>query len=255
MNIIEALKIDLGEKNVISIVGAGGKTSTMYRLATELKDIGKKVLMTTTTAIYYPMPDTYDNLFISNNLEELLVKSKNLSDGPITVIGSCIFENEKLKGINTEWINILHNRDEYDYILVEADGAKRKSIKAPAWYEPVIPTSTTIVIGCIGLDSIGKPINEQWVHRADIFSRVVGQKLGEVINYHTLRRLVLSKEGLFKGCKEAYEKVILLNKASNGRGLYEAQKLGEAMLKQEKSISRVLIGNVRNVDPILRVME
>ncbi|MCK7504559.1 MAG: hypothetical protein MZV70_11045 [Desulfobacterales bacterium] len=39
---------------VVSLVGAGGKTSLMYRLARELAGTGQAVLTTTTTRIYPP---------------------------------------------------------------------------------------------------------------------------------------------------------------------------------------------------------
>ena len=46
----------LGEGGVISLVGAGGKTSLMFRLAHELSLTGDSVLTTTTTKIYVPEP-------------------------------------------------------------------------------------------------------------------------------------------------------------------------------------------------------
>jgi hypothetical protein len=44
----------LGKNGVISLVGAGGKTSLMFRLAHELSASGDTVLTTTTTKIYPP---------------------------------------------------------------------------------------------------------------------------------------------------------------------------------------------------------
>ena len=38
--------------SLISLVGAGGKTTTMYTLASELAAQGKRVVTTTTTNIY-----------------------------------------------------------------------------------------------------------------------------------------------------------------------------------------------------------
>ncbi len=46
--------IRLPAKPLISIVGAGGKTTTMYTLAAELAAQGKRVVTTTTTNIYIP---------------------------------------------------------------------------------------------------------------------------------------------------------------------------------------------------------
>lgn len=255
MKLIDALKLDRNIKHIISIVGAGGKTTTMFTLAEELKVLGKRVLITTTTAFFIPDSDTYDRLFVESDIDKLLIHQETQKNGSITVIGRCEWQGEKLKGIQPEWIEALSHTNQYDVILVEADGAKRKPIKAPNRYEPVIPTQSTMVIGCVGFDSIGKKINEQWVHRAEIFSTVVGQKLEEVISYETINRLVLSKEGLFKTCNEQHEKVVLINKVSNNDGLVEVQKLGGNIVKQDKNVSKVIIGSVQSTDPILMVIE
>ncbi len=254
MKLIEALKLDTDSKPIISIVGAGGKTTTMFTLAEELKALGKRVLITTTTAIYIPKTNTYDQLIVEPQIDNLLNKPM-ASEGSITVIGSCKWHEEKLKGIQPEWVEALFRTNHYDVILVEADGAKRKSIKAPNCYEPVIPVHSTMVIGCVGIDSIGKNINEQWVHRAEIFAKVVGQKLEDVITYETINRLVLSKEGLFKTCNKDYEKVVLINKVFDNEELVESRKLGKTIIKQDKSILRVIIGSVQCTDPILAVIE
>ena len=47
----EALGIDPAQAAQYSLVGGGGKTTAMFRLAHELKALGKKVLVTTTTNI------------------------------------------------------------------------------------------------------------------------------------------------------------------------------------------------------------
>ncbi len=49
--------IELPTSPLIAITGAGGKTTTMYTLADELAQRGKRVITTTTTQIFYPEPD------------------------------------------------------------------------------------------------------------------------------------------------------------------------------------------------------
>ena len=53
--LIEALGLQARE--VISLVGAGGKTTLMFRLAKELLLSGKRVVTTTTTKILEPTPE------------------------------------------------------------------------------------------------------------------------------------------------------------------------------------------------------
>ena len=54
MNLLSAFNIEKNESCTIAFTGAGGKSTTMYRLATELAEMGKAVLVTSTTMIFHP---------------------------------------------------------------------------------------------------------------------------------------------------------------------------------------------------------
>ena len=64
--------LDLPLRPLISIVGAGGKTTTMYTLASELAQRGKRVITTTTTNIYFPKQDETDTLIVATETSVLL---------------------------------------------------------------------------------------------------------------------------------------------------------------------------------------
>lgn len=211
MKLYEALELKLDKGDLISIVGGGGKTTTMYKLAGELKSIGKRVLVTTTTAILAPELYLYDSLLLYNG-ESSRVETLRSSIGHITVLGSTINKEGKLLGVEPEEINRLINNKEYDVIIVEADGSKGRPIKAPAQHEPVIPSSTTAVVGVIGLDSLGKRISEATVHRPELFSAITDGEIQGVIDEEKILKLVTHKEGLFKGTPEMAKKFLLLNK-------------------------------------------
>ena len=57
---------------ILSVTGAGGKTSLMFHLAASLAGAGKRVLTTTTTKIFQPSPVQSKTLIISDSVEELL---------------------------------------------------------------------------------------------------------------------------------------------------------------------------------------
>ena len=48
-NLIQALDIDLEKDKIITLVGAGGKTSTIFELGKEFSNLNKKTIITTTT--------------------------------------------------------------------------------------------------------------------------------------------------------------------------------------------------------------
>lgn len=135
--------------HVISIVGAGGKTTLMYTLANYYARKGNRVVVTTTTHILRPQ-----NYPVAENREEL---SHLLRQHRIVAAGADAPGN-KLK------MSAQMGIDDYmaaaDVVLVEADGAKRLPCKVPIETEPVIPESSDIVLGVIGLDSVGAPLGE-----------------------------------------------------------------------------------------------
>src|SRR4030042_6313460 len=67
--LIESL--DLRAKEVISLVGAGGKTTLMFRLAKELLLAGKRVVTTTTTKILEPSSEETRCLYVHSDEEKL----------------------------------------------------------------------------------------------------------------------------------------------------------------------------------------
>lgn len=63
----EGLEIDLNKKYVISFVGGGGKTTSIYKLADELTRKGKRVIVTTTTHMQMPK----NKVILNNNIYDI----------------------------------------------------------------------------------------------------------------------------------------------------------------------------------------
>jgi probable selenium-dependent hydroxylase accessory protein YqeC len=140
---------------------------------------------------------------------------------------------EKLAGVSKAFIHKLHQQKLFDCILVECDGSKHKPIKAAAHYEPVVPANTTKTIGVIGLDAMGKPIAEEYVHRPEQFCAVVNRCMGEMIDPEAVVNLIVSPQGLFKGVPEGCAKYVLLNKADNAQLKENAGAILTGLLKRD----------------------
>ena len=120
-------------------------------------------------------------------------------------------EGEKLCGVEPASIDAV--ADLFDIVIVEADGSRGLPVKAPAPHEPVVPASSAVVIGVVGLDALGMPMDESVVHRPELFGPLVGCSPGEAITAVHLARLAASPAGLFKGVPANAMRVVLLNKA------------------------------------------
>ena len=206
------LQIEPAKNRVIAFVGGGGKTTLIYELARELAGVGKQVLVTTTTHMKEPEKKWEADHTVGVPCEEQLGKIKGVSEE----------EYRKLK-------------DRCDILLVEADGAKRKPLKAPAEHEPVIPKDADMVIGMAGASAIGKTI-EEGCHRAELVGKLLGKNITEVITVEDLVKVLKSEQGQKKQVSQIYRMVIgqadLLTKEQRKRleeepGIYLFSRKGE----------------------------
>lgn len=231
--------IGLVKKDILSIIGAGGKTTMMFKLAEELR-LGNKILVTTTTKIYLPSLDKYD--FICTDKNGFL-KYSTMNENGIYVLGLGINEENKILGLSIKDLDELVPY--FDYILIEADGAKEKSLKAWSEYEPVIHRKTTKTIGIIDIQSLGMLINEDNIHRSKIFCELTGAHTGETVNLKHLTELILNPQGLFKEAQG--ERILYINKVEEPDDLLLAKSLVEEInLNPKNLIDNVIIGSLKN---------
>ena len=190
------------EHPVISIAGAGGKTTLMFDLA----KITKPAVMTTTTKVgaeqiraadiclttaSFPPEEIRDRMWVSPSLEPC---------------------SGKIHGCPPEAFSQLAAlcRKAHITLINEADGAARRHIKAPAEYEPVIPKESDICIYIVGLDVLGKRVNPETVHRPEIFAKLTGAAEGDIINADSIFRLLEHPNGGLKNMPQHAKKVVYL---------------------------------------------
>lgn len=234
MDILNCFEIDLNRRELITFVGAGGKTTTMFSLAQELKSADKSVLVTTTTAIYFPQSVYYDNAVVMKQPDTEIIKA--IAHKGISVLGSGINEQGKLKGTDKFFIDILYRSNVFDYILVEGDGSRRKPVKAPAAHEPVIPDLSTKVAGIIGMSSYGTAINPENVHRPELFCEITDSNMQDIINEEKLIKLILSDKGLFKAVPESSKKYLILTQIMPEQNNKAAECITSHICKADKNI-------------------
>lgn len=260
MDILNILTVNKGEK--ISIVGAGGKTTLMFILAEELKKRGR-VLITTTTKIYLLKRNQYNCLILKDSFEDYIneeskyilngnevyvyygdISKTNESDGEIHVYGSSVNIENKVIGIDDKSIsNILNN---YDYILIESDGAKEKTLKAWKEDEPVVSNFTSTTIGVLSGEALNLKIHDGNIHRIDKFLKLINKSVGDSINEEDLLALIFKKEGLFKNSKG--RRILFINKVEE-EDFKKLENLIEYITiknKELKLLDGILIGSLLN---------
>src|SRR6266700_3151474 len=207
--------IDLPTSPLITIVGAGGKTTTMYSLASELAYRGKRVITTTTTQIFYPETDETDTLIVASETDALL---KTIDEAwqqyhRVTVAGT-VLRTEKLAGLQPEQPYELLLNSGADVVIVEADGARHRMIKAPGEHEPVIPLQTNVALLMISAEAINQPLSDRIAHRPEQVATVTGINVGDVLSPAVIARLITSERGGLKHFPETATAYLLITHAS-----------------------------------------
>lgn len=197
--------------DVISLVGAGGKTSIMRWLALSLPF---PVIMTTTTHIgawqIADVPQFSIAEFLSN--PESCLASKE-----IWVSRSLDPVNKKIHGLDFADFSLLSREAAAvgALVLTEADGAALRHIKSPKENEPAVPPETTVLFHVTGLDVLGKPISSETVHRMDIFLSLTDARENDTIDDTMIVRNILNPMGGFKNCPKGCRRIAILNQADD----------------------------------------
>jgi probable selenium-dependent hydroxylase accessory protein YqeC len=189
----------------------------MFRLAREIADTGERVLTTTTTRIFRPGKEESVNIVVSPDVRHVLESSEDcLAEHPhVTAAGAELVPEGKLRGFDPSQVEEIRASGLFRWILVEADGAAGRPLKAPADHEPVIPPCSSLVVGIVGLDGVGKPLDDQYVFRAERFARISGLPLGSPVTGESIACMIDHPDGLFKGCPREAARIVLLNKAED----------------------------------------
>lgn len=248
--------LGLGEREMICLTGAGGKTTLMFRLAHELYLMGKKVITTTTTKIKKPSEEEAPHLYVSTDEKEIerLVSLHLQTDRHLTLAAENIMDG-KLRGISPDFADFLWSLYDIDYLIIEADGAAGRPIKAPREQEPVLPKRTTLVIALLGLDGIGKELNDQNVFQTSLVSKLTGILENEKITEEGMARLFIHPQGLFKGTPPSARRIAFLNKMDVLEEMTPAHDLARVIFeKGGLEIDRVVLGQVKRGSPVVQIL-
>jgi probable selenium-dependent hydroxylase accessory protein YqeC len=209
--------LDLREREVIAFVGAGGKTTAMFRLAHELQESGRPAVVTTTTKIFAPEPQPAHELIVESERGRLVAATAAaIARGNTAIVGTSIAPDRKLIGLDGEWVADLHGLDAVSHVLVEADGARRLPITAPREGEPVIPSSATLVVALVGADALGERV-AQIAHRPEHVARLTGLRPDDRLDPTAIARVVLGPDGNTRGRPADSRVIAIVNKVDDTR--------------------------------------
>ncbi|MFP4037287.1 MAG: selenium cofactor biosynthesis protein YqeC [Desulfobacteraceae bacterium] len=226
------LALGLGPRELVAVVGGGGKSTLLAVLVRELTVEGRVVLASTTTKVMLDQALAMGDLALTSERgwRERLRAALELQARAF--LGGACVPPGKVEGIEPGLAEEVFSSGEVDYMLVEADGAAGRPLKVPEAHEPVIPQAATLVAAVIGVDALGHSMGPDNVFRMERFTAVTGLRPGDRITPRALVAAVFHPEGLFKGVPPGAGKTVFLNRLDLSPGEGPGREAAERILAE-----------------------
>ena len=202
------------QPGIVALVGAGGKTTVLSKLVEYGRLKGQPIVVTTTTRLYESQVAHYEPIYTRNINEADEYCTDRLLRGYCGAWFAGI-TGTKVDSLDCDLIDGLSKLHPNWQIVVEADGAKEKWLKAPKTTEPVIPSLTKTTIGLVNLQMLGAPLDDEHVHNIELVQDIVKRDMGAIVTPRMLADLVLHRQGLFQYSKGKKYYSVLVMKQCN----------------------------------------
>jgi molybdenum cofactor cytidylyltransferase len=258
MRLVEALRLDRSAR--LALVGAGGKTSALFSLGRQLlkplpvqtaqaaavappirqapagaaeASAPPAVILTATTHLAMEQLALADRHYTLQDIADLDDLEQDLPSGVLLFTGPAS-DDQRTRGLPEPIMERLRQLADLRSLpmLIEADGSRRRPLKAPAAHEPVTPLWARQVAVVAGLSALGKPLNADWVHRPEIFSALSDAPLNLPITPEGLTRLLLHPQGGLKNIPQGARRLALLNQADTLEMQGIARRMAQSLLQE-----------------------
>jgi molybdenum cofactor cytidylyltransferase len=250
VKLTEALNIEKGE--VVALVGGGGKTSAMFRLAREVAETGGHAITTTTTRIFAAQIALAPAHVPAAEATRERIAAALASHRHVLVVGETNPQDGKADGVSLDLFARLRSWFPEACLVNEADGSRMRPFKAPAAHEPVIPVETTLVVPVVGADVFGQTLDADHVHRPELVSALSGAPMGTAITPEIVARVLAHPDGGRKGVPPGARIVVMINKVESLPDRKPAHETAERLLR-DPAIQSVVLTTLRADNPVLEV--
>ncbi|HET8701690.1 MAG TPA: selenium cofactor biosynthesis protein YqeC [Nitrococcus sp.] len=235
---------------IVCAVGAGGKKTTLYRLA--IAHSGRVGI--TTTVFMAPFPPELRAARVIVPQAELATAVVASASANRQVLFACPSEKkERLGGLPADLVRPLHESAGFDLTLVKADGARMRQIKAPAPGEPNVPVGTDTVLFVVSAGAIGQPLDEAVAHRVERVEAVTGARRGEPIEPRHVARLLTSETGARQNVSHA-RLIPVINQVDTPERRQQARAAAEQALAEDTALTHIVLTSMHQANPIVDVI-
>lgn len=233
-----ASALELGERELVAFVGAGGKKTAMAHLAETGRE--REIRAGYTTTVHMP-PPTNIPLVVDSAPSEGVLTGREAVAFATERVPNPERASEKVRGYDPAVLDGLFADGGFDWLLVKADGARRREFKAPGPNEPVIPSRATKVAPVASARAIGEPLAEETVHRPERVAAISETALGETVTAATVGKVLASEGGGLKGVPPGATVTPLVNKCDADAAAEQGREALRVAFERSDRLKRGLV--------------
>lgn len=245
----QLLDIFHARSGIVCCVGAGGKKTTMFRLAAE--HTGRVGITATAHIEFFPKTLTATKYIAPE--PELLEQIRDDTGSRLIAFAQPSERRGRRAGINPELLMQFRDEGRFELLLVKADGARSRWLKAPAGHEPPLPDNADTVIAVTSAKAIGKHLTDKIAHRIERITAVTGLEKNEIIQPHHVARLLASEEGALKNTGLA-RVIPLINMVDDTEREDLARQAATEALSLTDRFDYVVLATMRDQSPIIEII-
>lgn len=236
--------LELGPRDTLAAVGAGGKKSLLYSLATSSDSA------VVTATVHIPeFDDVVDALYVTDDPTEVVETNENRVIGVVPDRAP----PDRYVGYPPETVDAIAAANT-GRTLVKADGARMRRFKAPNDDEPVVPHSTDVHVPVASVHVVGNALDEQLVHRPERVAALLDTELGSTLTPDDVATVLTHRQGGLKDAPPDARVVPVLNMVDDPELERTARDVAASILEQSDRIDRVILTCFLVDDPVVDVI-
>lgn len=243
--------LDIGPTDTVAAVGAGGKKSLLYSLATS----SDRAVVTST--VHIPeFDDVVDVLHVTDTPTDVVA---SVTDAAVGVVPERA-PPDRYVGYPPETVDAISDAAP-GRTLVKADGARMRRFKAPNDDEPVVPESTSVITPIASVQVVGNPLDDALVHRPERVAALLERSaddaptsVGDSITPSDVATVLAHPEGGLKGAPSAARVVPVLNMVDDADHETTGREIARELLERSDRVDRVVLTCLVADDPVVAVL-
>lgn len=243
MNLVAALA---AESSLLCVVGAGGKKSTLYALASRID----RAVVTATVRI--PIFDDHvADVVVTDAPADALESAEKWPLGLVPERE----RTDRYRGYEPETVaSIADASTSANSVFVKADGARTRLLKAPNEREPQLPANANVVVPIASARVVGKPLTEEFVHRPERVAEITDRQVGEPIHASDVAGVLASERGGLKDVPNGATAIPVVNMVDDDQREEIGREIAKMVLA-EADVPRVVLTQMTAQKPVVAVVE